>query len=208
MFLLVLLCACGDEDEGPSGPAGGRDAGSDAGRADGGGGRRDAGGDAAAMRDAAMRDAAGGRAESLLLQGTAEGSADEDGGGGDRVECSFSATIDMLEFESNGDFTGFVSGELFRTTYVGDGRFEFIPFVVGDTSLTHTSATEVELRFVGDQPDDAVEFWKQLEVITGEDLGDDRYRGEWLCAPGLLGDPGFMDIDLTVTGEWTLEPGP
>jgi hypothetical protein len=107
----------------------------------------------------------------------------------------------MLQYEANGDFTGFASGELFRTTYVDDGRFEFIPLIAGEASLTHTSATEIELRFVGDQPDDALEFWKQLEVVTGEDRGDDRYGGEWLCAPGLVGDPGFMDIDLTVTGE-------
>ena len=159
--------------------------------------------DAAAPSDGST---AGGRAASLFLEGMAEGAVPD--GGTDHVDCRFSATIDMLEYEANGDFTGFAVGELFRTTYIGDGMSEFIPFIGGPVSLVHTTGDGVELRFVGDQPDDALEFWKELEVVTGEDLGDDRYAGAWLCAPGLLGDPGFMELDLTVPGEWSLEPGP
>jgi len=203
-FILgLVLCACGNDDA----DDGGRDAGRDGGRPNDAG-TRDAGGRDAATGDAAMPgDGGSGRATSLFLQGTAEGSADEDAGG-DRVECRFSAVIDQLEYEANGDFTGFGSGELFRTTYVDDGQFEFIPLIGGPVSLTHEGGAMVELRFVGDQPDDAIEFWKALEVVTGEDLGNDRYEGTWQCAPGLLNEPGFMDIDLTVPGEWTLEPGP
>lgn len=150
-----------------------------------------------------------GRATSLALEGTAAGSADADAGGGDRVECRFFGTIDQIEYEANGDFTGIVSGELFRTTYIDDGVFEFIPLIGGPASLTHTSRAAVELRFVGDQPPDAIAFWQELEVVTGRDLGDDRYAGDWQCAPGLLGGSGAaIDIDLTVPGEWTLEPAP
>ena len=97
----------------------------------------------------------------------------------------------------------------FSTTYVGDGMFEFIPLIGGPAGLTHPEGDDgVELRFVGDQPEDALEFWKALEVISGEDQGEDRYAGDWLCAPGLLGEPGFMDIDLSAPGTWSLVPTP
>lgn len=202
LILSLLLCACGDDDDG-----GGRDAGAhDSGTRDSG--TRDSGTRDSGMRDASMAgDAASGHATSLFLEGMAEGSADEDAGS-DRVECRFSAVIDQLDYEANGDFTGFGVGELFRTTYVDDNVSEFIPLIGGEVTLSHTSDTAIELRFVGDQPDNALEFWKELEVITGVDRGNGRYDGSWLCAPGLLGDPGFMDIDLTVPGEWTMEPGP
>jgi hypothetical protein len=72
--------------------------------------------------------------------------------------------------------------------------------------LRHTTGDAVELRFVGDQPDDALRFWQELEVVTGRDNGGQRFSGQWSCAPGLLGDPGFLDIDLTVSGEWSLSP--
>jgi hypothetical protein len=197
LILALLLSGCSDDDEDSARDGGTRDA-----ERDGGDAR-----DAAQENDAAQaNDAASGRAQSLVLMGSAEGTGDEDAGTA-RVECSFSATIDMIEYEANGDFNGFAVGELFRTTYIDDGRFEFIPLIGGPASLTHTQGDTVELRFVGDQPDDAIEFWKQLEVVTGEDLGGDRYAGEWLCAPGLLNDPN-MELDLTVPGEWTLEPGP
>jgi hypothetical protein len=197
-ILIALLCGCGDDDD-PGTP--GRDAGRDGGRPSMDGGGRDGGRDGGEPNEAGVM----GRPTTLVLQGTAEGSADEDAGS-DRVECRFMGTIEQIEYEPNGDFTGLVSAELFRTIYVDDGQFEFIPFVAGPATVTHTSDDEIELRFVGDQPDDAMAFWQELEVVTGEDRGDDRYGGTWQCAPILLGDPGFMDIEVTAAGEWTLEP--
>jgi hypothetical protein len=131
---------------------------------------------------------------------------DMDAGAGRRVECSFSGVLEMLEYEANGDFEGVFLGEIFRTAHIGDMAFEFKPSVGGPASLRHTSGDGVELRFVGDQPEDALQFWQQLEVVTGSETGANSYGGEWQCAPGLLTEPNFPDIDLTVTGEWTLRP--
>ena len=202
---VVLLWACGDDDA-PDDEvdAGGRDAALEGGMA---------GAPADASRPVAGSD--GGRTDGggrgpmrLVLEGTAAGTANDefDAGPGGSVECRISAVIEELDFEPNGDLVGVISGELFRTTTVGDAAFEFAPLIAGPVSLRHTSPTQVELRFVGDQPDDALPFWQQLEVVTGTETGARSFGGEWVCAPGLLGDQGFGDIDLTVGGVWTLEP--
>ena len=204
LILALLLCACGDDDDDTvvAGDGGGRDAATDSGRP------TDAGRDDGGRTDAG-NDANVGSGSTLMLDGMAEGETDEDAGTGS-VECRFFGVIDAIEYEANGDFTGtLIAGELVRRYTGADGvGGEFQALLAGPVSLEHTSATEVELRFVGDQPDDALQLWQQLEVVTGEERGDNRYGGEWLCAPGLLNDPGFRDIDLTITGEWTLAPSP
>jgi len=150
----------------------------------------------------------------LHVEGTAAGSADGgtpgDGGDGgrDRVECSFFADIDQLQVSANGSITGFVVGEVFRTAYPGDQRFEFSAFIAGEGSVTHQNATDVEARLVGVQPEDAKEFWLALEVIQGRKVGEFSYDGVWTCAPILLNDPGFVDLDLRVPGTWQIRPAP
>ena len=53
---------------------------------------------------------------------------------------------------------------------------------------------------------DAPRFWLELEVIAGEHDGDYHYAGSWVCAPILLDDPGFQDLDIDAPGSWTLQP--
>ena len=61
----------------------------------------------------------------------------------------------------------------------------------------------VEFRAFGDQPDDAKPFWLAIEVLRGEETGPYTYEGGWSCAPILLDDPGFFDVDFSAPG---LEP--
>ncbi len=209
LFLLVLAIACSDDDA-PGDTDGG--AGSDA-SIDGGGGRAGASGRAGgsggrAGASGSRPDAGGARPTRFVLEGSATGSPDDDmdAGADRRVECSISGVLEMLEYEANGDFEGVFLGEIFRTAHIGDMAFEFKPSVGGPASLRRTSGDGVELRFVGDQPANALQFWQQLEVVTGTETGENRYGGEWQCAPGLLTEPNFPDIDLTVAGEWMLRP--
>jgi hypothetical protein len=139
--------------------------------------------------------------ETLLLNGTAEA---EDGD--NRVECHFDGMIEMLERAPNGEISGVFLGEIIRNATIGEMGGEFAPLVGGPATLTPIADGRVELRFVGDQPEDALEFWLELEVITGDDDGGFHYSGDWSCAPGLVGTPGFVDVDLTAPGSWTLEP--
>lgn len=195
-ILVLLACACSSDDDasdsGPDDPL--HDASFD----------HDAGDDASV--DAASESDGGDVTvgvlpEMLLLEGTAEA---EDGD--DRVECRFTGMMTDLERAPGGVINGLFIGEIFRTTFTGGGQFEFAPLVGGPASITPIEDDQVELRFVGDQPEDALEFWLELEVVIGDDDGSFGYGGAWRCAPGLLGDPGFMDIDLTADGTWTLMP--
>ena len=45
-------------------------------------------------------------------------------------------------------------------------------------------------------------------VLHGEPTATWEYAGEWTCAPLGLNEPGFMDMNLSVTGTWTLKPMP
>ena len=144
--------------------------------------------------------APGERPTGFMLEGSAEAMD-----GDDRVTCRIGATIDQLVYDADGGFTGFAIGEAIRNTVVGENGSEFAPLIGGPATLTANADGSVELRWVGDQPDDALQFWLDLEVITGMEEGD-GYAGTWRCGPGLLGDPGFLDIDLTAPGSWTLQP--
>jgi hypothetical protein len=208
-----LLAGCSSEESngGPNGPRGAPDSGTDARDASDG---ADTGPDVDAG-DSGASDADSGDAGApakLRVDGTASGSvggsdAGADGGS-DRVECHFFAEIDQLVVSPDGSFTGFGVGEVFRTAYPGDQRFEFSAFVAGEVSVTHTSESDVEARLVGDQPEDAKAFWLELEVIGGRKVGAFSYDGTWTCAPILLDDPGFIDIDLDVPGTWQIRPAP
>lgn len=194
LIALLAAAACSGDDADPMLTA---DAGDDAAR-----GTPDAG-----MPDASDEDAAGSVVsvcpDALMLEGQAEAMNDE----GARVMCTFFGMIAELECAPNGDVSGMFLGEIIRTTEVGDTGFEFAPFVGGPATITGTEGDAVELRFVGDQPDDALQFWLELEVIEGTRQPGHRYGGSWRCAPGVLdGPPGYMDVDLTAEGTWSLTP--
>jgi hypothetical protein len=207
MIAITALClgACSSDDD-----ANGNDAGDPPGDVDAGGGAGTSPGTDAAV-DAGGGSGGSGAPEDgggpsmlpakLLLEGTAEIEQ-----GDDRVECRFFGELTDLVEMPTGAIDGLFIGELFRTTHTGGGSFEFAPLVGGSASITPIAGNQIELRFVGDQPDDALDFWLELEVVIGDDQGDFHYGGDWTCAPGLLGDPGFMDIDLSAPGSWTLVP--
>jgi hypothetical protein len=223
IFVLVCaLSACGSEESDATSRAG-HDATverADAVIDDSASDARDTGTDARDSGSEAIQDAPADTDSSALptrlhVEGTASGSADggTDGGdggdgGADHVECSFFADIDQLQVSANGSITGFVVGEVFRTAFPGDQRFEFSAFIAGEGSVTQLSATDVEARLVGVQPEDAKEFWLALEVIQGQKVGEFSYDGVWTCAPILLNDPGFIDLDLRVPGTWQIRPAP
>jgi hypothetical protein len=95
---------------------------------------------------------------------------------------------------------------VFRRTFVDDElMFEFSAFIAGDATMAET-AEGVALRAVGEQPDDAMPFWLELEVVTGEGTGSFTYTGEWSCAPILPDDPEAADSDQVGTGTWTVAP--
>jgi hypothetical protein len=176
LYLLVLACACGDDLPG---------------LADGGGTVADA-----AVADAAVADAAPPPA-ALRVTGSAEGEA-----GADRVECWLA--IDLVDLVGEGgDYGGVAVGEVFRRTYNGDDpRFEFQAVVGGPATLSIAGGA-VELRLVGDQPEDAAPFWLTIEVVAGAQTAPSAYQGEWTCAPILVDDP--MDSPIEAPGTWSAE---
>jgi hypothetical protein len=205
----LCLCACSSDDDANGADSGAPPRDEDAGGAGTSSGTdtdagMDAGGGAGGAGGSGAPDDAGGVSmlpTKLLLDGTAEVES-----GDDRVECRFFGELVDLVRMPSGEISGFFLGELFRTTHTAGASFEFAPLVGGPATITPIAGDQIELRFVGDQPDDALDFWLELEVVIGDDQGDFNYEGEWTCAPGLLGDPGFMDIDLSAPGTWTLVP--
>ena len=154
--------------------------------------------------------------ETLRLTGSAKGNVEgvspgEGGAAGapalpaiERVECSFYADLLELEPDAAGGWSGLVAGEVFRVVYAGGRRFEFSAFVGGPATLT-VEDERVELRAVGDQTG-AKPFWRELEVLEGEQTGEYRYAGGWACASLELNEPGFPDVGGVVTGSWELVP--
>ncbi len=219
---VLALAACGsseldsEQSTAPDAGAGGDDsAGGESGAsgslAGGAGGESAASGSPAGGAGGAAGEAGAGGAgpatmapDMLHLEGSAASQPNADG---QHIECSFYGDIVDLTFDAQGSFSGVAVGELFRRAFV-DGNLvsEFAPLIGGESTLTRLANGSVELRFVGDQPDDALPFWLSLEVITGKDQGNYHYAGSWTCAPGLLGDPGFQDFEIDAEGTWTLEP--
>ena len=56
--------------------------------------------------------------------------------------------------------------------------------MVGGAATLSADGGTVELRLVGDQPDDAVPFWLALEALDGSETEPFEYAGDWLCARG------------------------
>ena len=142
------------------------------------------------------------------------GGANEGGAGGeplpeiDRVECSFSGDVVDPAADDSGGWSGFAVGEVFRNIYSGDRRWEFSAFIAGDATLTSLGEGRVELRVVGDQPDDAKPFWRELEVLQGRETGPNTAEGSWTCASLDLPDPGFPDAGGIAAGTWEIGPTP
>lgn len=135
------------------------------------------------------------------LQGTATG---EDEALDTRVEC----TLQLLVFdviEGADGWSGFASGEAIRTVYPDTRRFEFAALVAGPGTLVETHPGEAEVRLVGDQPDDAIPFWRALEVIHAVRDPSGSWFGEFACAPLGIDLGGYRDDAVTVTGSFTLE---
>ena len=187
---MIGLAACGDDE----GKADTRDAVSETGD------------DSDSQDDSANTgDTTGdtGAASTYVLQGTAEG---EDTAADRRAECHFGALVDQLVPDGDGGFSAFASGEVFRNVFPDTRRFEFSALVAGPTTLTAIGADTFALRFVGDQPDDALRFWLALEVIEGSPDGEGGWAGTWSCAPIDIDFGGFFDDGPTVEGTWTLVP--
>jgi hypothetical protein len=215
---MVGLAACGDDDGNGGGAAdtsrdadaevssdvadGGGDGGSDA-TGDGvGSGADGAGSDADAASDAAG-DADVAAASVLVLSGTASGADPE---ADRRAECSFGALIDQIVPDGDGGFSAFASGEVFRNIYPDTRRYEFSALIAGEATLARGAGDTFELRFVGDQPEDAIPFWLALEVLTATPEGTGGWQGSWRCAPMDIDFGGFFDDGPTVDGTWTLVP--
>lgn len=229
LALLVLgLAACGSDPSpqthgsmttsgGGAGGSGGSSTSSGAAGDNTSGGSGAAGeGGAAGAAGAPM----GGRPPATLhLTGTAAADVDVDvtipGEGGaagasalpsiDRVECHFYADVLDLVEDDAGGWSGVAIGEVFRSVYVGEHRFEFSAFIGGPATLTAGAGDRVELRAVGDQTG-AKPFWRALEVLDGETTAEYSYGGAWTCASLELNDPGFPDVGGVATGTWQLEP--
>lgn len=126
--------------------------------------------------------------------------------GADRVDCSF--YLDVFDITADGDtWTVTTGGEVFRRPMPDGGVFEFSALVGGPGTLVFDGAT-LEARLFGDALDEDPAFWRALEVLTASETGALAYDGTWTCAPILLGDPGFPDLDLEAPGTWTLRPAP
>jgi hypothetical protein len=205
--LLLALGGCNEEggksnpdQAGVGGASGAAGAPGAAGAAAGSGGQSGAAGASGASGAAALP-------EMLHFEGTAMGSSSEDPG--DRVECQFYGDLVEPVYQPNGDVTGVVIGEVFRTIFVdGERASEFSALIGGDGTLHDLGDGAIEARLVGDQPTDAKAFWLELEVLTAQQTAPYSHEGSWQCAPILLGEEGFTDIDVTGTGSWEIAPAP
>lgn len=132
--------------------------------------------------------------------------AEATGAGDERVVCT--VWVDISDLETDGDgWTGVAAGEVFRQSFDGDAPlFEFQALLGGEVSLTSTGGDAVEVRLVGDQPDDAKPFWLELEVLAGTASGELTYDGSWTCAPILPGDPDTEDLEIDAPGTWSIAP--
>jgi hypothetical protein len=135
-----------------------------------------------------------------------DATATANGAGQRRVDCT--VFLDIIDIEAaDGSWTAFGSGEVIRTSLDGeDLLFEFSALVGGAVSLTRTD-DDVQLRLVGDQPDDAAPFWLELEVVSGTADGAWTAEGGWTCSPILPGSPA-EDLEIDAPGTWTLAPPP
>jgi hypothetical protein len=122
---------------------------------------------------------------------------------GEWVECTFFVDFGELVPTETG-WTGVaLGGEVFRRSWDGEAPvFEFQALVAGEVTVTDLGGGQVEVRGFGDQPDDAMPFWLELEVLTGTGTEGD-WTGSWTCAP-ILPDTPAEDHDLEVVGTWTL----
>jgi hypothetical protein len=159
--------------------------------------------DAGLPADAGASDASPADAGAVVLL-RAQGSAAAGPLDGEHVVCDF-----FFDLEATLDPQGWhgtvVAGEVARRVYGGEAlRFEFTALVGGPASLREL-AYGVEVRLVGEQPDDAAPFWLGLEALFGGSTDRVTATGDWLCAPVLPDDPATDDSALEAAGSWTLE---
>jgi hypothetical protein len=213
LFIATLLALGGCNEDGGKSNAPEDDAG--LGGASGSGGAAGAAGGAGSagsggQSGAAAASGAGGAAgppDMLHFEGTAMGSSSEDPG--DRVECLFYGDLVDPVYQASGDVSGVVIGEVFRTIFVdGEKASEFSALIGGDGTLDYLDDGAIEARLVGDQPSDAKAFWLELEALNAQQTTPYSYAGAWQCAPILLGEEGFTDIDVTAAGTWEIGPAP
>jgi hypothetical protein len=207
--LAAVLSACGGSDDdtssthadgGGSGGSGGS-AGS-AGSASGGtgGALSDAGGDATGGA-AGSGGSSGSAAAGFTLKAEASGTSTD---GTETVTCTLTVFYTNLVPSASGGWTADQAGEVFRIIQ-GAEKYEF-QALIGFTGTFAPSATGVEL-VMNDKPDaNAKPFWKELDVLKGTESSPDHYAGTWTCAPLLLNEPGFKDMQTYAPGTWTLEP--
>ena len=118
--------------------------------------------------------------------------------------CNVSLGFDDWQ-ETRTGWSVSVSGEVLRVLEVGSNGAEFSALVAGEGTFEE-SWNVVTATLFGDQTG-AAPFWQEIEILTGDILGDRYYEGPWNCAPlGIQLGPGVNDTALTVSGTWDLSP--
>jgi hypothetical protein len=121
------------------------------------------------------------------------------------VHCVIDATISGTS-EIENDWTGTLVGHVVRTIVRPDGSaWEFDALVASSTFDVVTGPDGmVAVPLGGDQPPDAVAFWKAISPLHGEESSPWSYAGPWTCR-GL--DPAFDPRPgLVASGTWQLAP--
>jgi hypothetical protein len=202
----LIACSGSDDDTSNTAADGGGSGGTSA---TGGSAGSSSGGSAGAGEDAGADATTGGAAGSggassidgYTLQAEAMGTSTD---GTETVTCTLTVYYTNLVPNASGGWTGDQAGEVFRIIQ-GAQKYEF-QALIGFTGTFNRKSTEVEL-VMNDKPDaNAKPFWKELDVLKGQETSPDHYAGTWTCAPLMLDEPGFKDMKTSAPGTWTLEP--
>src|SRR5687767_10083390 len=114
-----------------------------------------------------------------------EGEAMGESASGEMAACSFFADIGELTFAGDGSWTGTIlGGEVFRTITpsASQNRYEFSALIGGPASAEREGDL-LRVHIAGEQPPDAVPFWRELATLTGTITGGFDAEGSWICAP-------------------------
>lgn len=129
---------------------------------------------------------------------------------GNTAECHFNLLYEMAEVSrlpGLAEYAGFGGGEVGRTVQdpTGAGFSFFADFFIADAEARIVRGNRLELDGPGRGVDDS-RLYLNLAQFTGTVDARGFGHGEWTCGPFDVDVGGYRDTQVTVRGNWQIEP--